>query len=210
MANVYQSGLIQVKPQYAGFEADTPENILWFQGSFITPLTLAQLTNIQAAFDTPWGNMWKSGGSSQVNYMSCIVTDWSSNTGAQILPNGSVVVPGTGSQPCGSNVALLISKNIGLRWRGGHPRTYMPGMSSAYLANPRQWLGTFLNTYATDYAAMLTAMSGLSSANGGPFTEKVYRFRNNAAKAALYSISTYVMQPVPASQRRRLRRVTRK
>lgn len=46
----------------------------------------------------------------------------------------STVVPGTGqTDPLPPGVAACVSWSINAAYRGGHPRTYMPGISASYL-----------------------------------------------------------------------------
>jgi hypothetical protein len=57
--------------------------------------------------------------------------------------------------------------------------------------------------------AVNSAMGGISGPNGGPCTQQVYRFRNDPVKASLYPIASSQWSLTPATQRRRVRRVTR-
>lgn len=210
MPNVYQPYLIQIRPQYIDAGDNTPENILWFIGSVHTGYTSDQLYAIQGAFDEGWGPVWKCVGATGTYYNSCVVTDWTSNAGLEIPLNHANAQEGTEDAPMGVNTAALISKEIGLRWRGGHPRTYLPSLAYNVTANGATLQGAVVTALVTAYTAFLGTMGSVTTDNGGPIIEQVYRNRNSETEAHLYNIEAYIVQAELASQRRRLRRVSRK
>jgi hypothetical protein len=80
-----------------------------------------------------------------------------------------------GSKP-GTNVANLqdpatafVVKNlVANRYRGGHPRTYLPGIpiADASAASSNTWLTATASTILTQWLAFLTAISGSSGPTG--------------------------------------------
>jgi hypothetical protein len=208
--NQYKPFLLQIRPQYLGAAADTPENVLWFTGGEAGGYTTGQLQAIQAVFDQYWADLWKLPATSVYTYKSSIVTDWTSDTGPQIPVNSAVSTIGTQSGVCGANVAVLISLQLALRYRGGHPRIYLPGIGSEALQDSRTLDSTLVGEMVTAYNTFQDEMAAISSAEGGPCYLVAYRYRNTEGKAEIVPLADAVIQSELASQRRRLRRVTRK
>lgn len=210
MPNVYKPYLIQVRPQYSDGGVNTPENILWFTGSVLTGYELAQLQDFQTAFDPLWLAIWEYTGSADANYKSCYVTDWTSDTGLQTPPVADYSEAGSQSGYAGAQVAELISIRVPQRYRGGHPRIYLPAIGAGALTSMSTINPTYTADQATAYETMITTLNTLGSGSGGPYSQVVYRFRDNEAKATLLTPSSIFVNDELATQRRRLRRVTRK
>jgi len=214
MPNVYQPGLIQIRPQYEfDAEADnTPENVLWLQSSTTSAPSLAQLQSIQNVFDPGWAQVWKPWGHTTHFYQGSVITDWSSNTGLSFSSVGgftAVAGSGTGS-PAAPQVAALISYHVPIRYKGGHPRTYLP----------RGAMGEVTGTNNDELvsscgAAILSAINALignlkSSGVLGGQTWSVYLHKNDPTKAHVMPFASFTVQTLLATQRRRLRHVGRK
>lgn len=93
------------------------------------------------------------------------VTDLSSTSGSQVLQPFTTV--GTGTPPSvTANTALVIREHIERRYRGGHPRQYLPGMQSTATTDAQTWSPTLVTNIGTAYAAFRAAAgSGLPSGN---------------------------------------------
>lgn len=214
MPNVYQPGLIQLRPQYttgAADELDTPENVLWYTGGNLSafPLTSIQLAVIGNAFDVAWGNLWKPMGSATYAYTGSVITDWSISTGQEETSVGTFApVAGTTSGALPSNVSVLTSHaaNGMPKYRGGHPRTYLPFMGDGHMVDAFKWDPSEIATVHARWVDLDTAMASVGSGNGGPYNQSVYRFRNDIAKAHIYPVTGHLVQTRPATQRRRLRK----
>lgn len=217
MAANYFNGLVLIKPQYTGNDRDTPENVTWWKGSFSTGLTLAQMTAIQAIFDPAWGAMWKEIGAASATYTGSIIQDFSSNTGLEQTSVGVYAgQAGTQGSDIGSNTACLISHLVAVRFKGGHGRTYLPSCGASALTNGKQFVAAQITAVTSGYATLVTNMGGVSSGNGGPFTQQLFRYRNYPGSAAhpihtpasLVAVTSNSVSQTPASQRRRVRRAS--
>jgi hypothetical protein len=218
--NVYMPGLVQIRPQYSIGAAGEPErtaveNVLWFQGATLSnfPLTTASLTVIQDTFDAHWPVMWQYIGQEAYQYVGSIVTDWSVDTGITLPENtGLAPTDGLGAGDMAANVAMLLSYVAPSmpRYKGGHGRTYLPFCSSTYLQTPWEWQNARVEDVAGGWSTMSTAMLGISSSDGGGFNQVVFRNKTNPLTAAVHDITSVNVGSVPASQRRRLRAVSRK
>lgn len=89
--------------------------------------------------------------------------DLSSTTGA----TGGHVASIVGSGPSGHIPAvqncLLIHHQVARHYRGGHPRTYVAGISQASLLTARQWTGAQTTAFTNDWVAIQAAMDADSS-----------------------------------------------
>ena len=77
----------------------------------------------------------------------------------------STVVPGTGStNPLPPQVAACVSWHIAAAYRGGHPRTYQPGIDTGYLTatGSNEISTTAAVNLATSWDAFLTAFDALT------------------------------------------------
>lgn len=213
MPNVYQPGLLQIRPQYdTEIESgDTPENVVWFLSNTHTTPSQADLTEIQATFDTFWAAAWAEVGSSSAHYTGSVMIDWSSATGLESISVGSFApIAGATVGLCPPQVAALVSYLIPLRWRGGHFRTYLPYVSSGVLAAGLSDTirASSIDSFNTAFNALITNMS----ANGvlGGQIMVVYKNKTNPATAETFRFFAFILQPLLATQRRRIRRVSRR
>lgn len=72
-------------------------------------------------------------------FLGVTVTDLSSDTGF-VVDSGADTVGTREGEVLSANVALLASYFIDRRYRGGHPRTYLPWFTNADILNPQQWV----------------------------------------------------------------------
>jgi len=98
---------------------------------------------------------------SQVNLFTAL--DISSATGAVATNNTSVVGTRTVSGVMPASAAVVVSWNISLHYRGGHPRNYLPLGSAADMTSGHLILGTFATIVSADAAALLTAVNAITS-----------------------------------------------
>lgn len=215
MPNNYLPALMQIRPQYTNLGADTPENVLFMEGHEVDGYTLAQLMTIQAVFDEYWPLMWKLQANSNVDYLGSVITDWTSDAGLETSSVGTLTpVSGVGEGLSPAQACVLISWVVGLRWRGGHFRTYLPGIASAAQQQENQLLASIQTTMNTALQACITHLIDIEESDGGPVAFVGYRFRNvtaeNPNRPTTYPFVSEGVQLDLATQRRRLRKVTRK
>jgi hypothetical protein len=174
-------------------------------------LTIAQLTAVQSAMDNAIVTNWKPLLQAGNQYKGSVVTDMSSNTGAQVTNSSFVPVNGTGASPTMTDsVALLISLHTPTRYRGGHGRMYFPGISGTFATNDGRSVTAAGVSAATGYwQAVQNAMTAIAGASGGPYVQCVWHKKLKTAPNTIEQVTSFTVQGVWASQRRRLRRVAR-
>lgn len=83
--------------------------------------------------------------------------DLNSPTGAVVTQTSTTVGTNAGAHlPDGT--AMVIQLKIGRRYRGGHPRLYLFGLSQAGLSTDNTWTSTYLNSFVTAIQAVQTAI----------------------------------------------------
>lgn len=89
---------------------------------------------------------------------------WLYSSGNEIAYLGSYTAGG-GVSGSASNEAscAVIDWSITDFYRGGHPRTYLPGLSDSVIGSGRTLGGTFRTTLATDANGFITSVNALSS-----------------------------------------------
>lgn len=213
MPNNYLPQLIQIRPQYTPNQttATTPQNVLWFRSNAPGTPSLANLQTIGTDFDTAWKAVFLAYAGQDASYLGSVVTDWSSNTGLVSSSVGSfVATPGTHGESMAGSVAALVSYKVPMRWRGGHFRTYLPyvGLATQDSGDPNKITATFAAAIVTAINNTVSAMQSTSVLGGQ--TMMMYKQKQKSVTPELLPISTFGVGLLLASQRRRLRKVTRK
>lgn len=123
------------------------------------PPTDADLTTWSTTITTAWDAEMKGLHSSHVVLTGVKVTDLTSPTSA--VGENLIDITGTRSgAPMGAENAVLISQQVHRRYRGGHPRMYLPLGVEGDLADAQTWGPTFRSAVETDRAAFLAAITG--------------------------------------------------
>jgi hypothetical protein len=148
------------------------------------------------------------------------VTDLASTSGAFGVDTTNVNGTEAGSAlPAGT--AYLINFKIARKYRGGKPRCYLPLGVAADLATRANWLSTNITNTTTHFTAFIAGfvgqVAGTTTISGhvnvsyySGFTNVAYgsptkyrRVPTLRATPLVDAITSYAVQPSPASQRRR-------
>lgn len=117
-----------------------------------------------------------------------------SNRGAATATVTALAHPGTRAGTDVSNsVALVVTWKINHRYRGGHPRTYLPAGVTADITSGRLWAGAFQTTATTNANAYLTAINAIST---GGKTFKMVGMNFYSHDPSTHA-PVYVIPPVP-------------
>lgn len=150
------------------------------------------------------------------------LTDLTSASSAQVVSSTGFTGGASASQlPAG--VCMVIKKKIARRYRGGHPRVYLPGMAEASLSTPILWNPTsaanVLAAYVTWMAACTAntnpaAIGAITEVNVSyfqSFTNKTFPSGRThpvptpRVNPLVDAVTGHAVNPIPASQRRRNR-----
>jgi hypothetical protein len=203
-----------------GIDTTTTEiwgNVLHFLYSGTAP-TNAVLSTMAAAVSGFWGTHMAPECPSPTALTSVQITDLTSDTAAEGTWTG--VIPGTrGDDSIAANGSVLISYPTALRYKGGHPRTYLYVLGNADFLGAMEWSTAATAEVQTHWQAFLTAIVGYT-ASGMTVSEMVTvrmhgKYLPNSG-APHYYLTTPLISPVViaqatahqqiASQRRRIGR----
>jgi hypothetical protein len=121
-----------------------------------------------------------------------------------------ISIPGTfPTTAMTAETAVLINFTIARRYRGGKPRVYWPAGTSADLASPVAWQGTFISGFESAFTAFLTALAPDPTpppavdhlVNVSYFSAHVLR-----PTPVVDQVLSWAVNPIPGSQRRRMGR----
>lgn len=184
-----------------------------------SPPAVGDLLTFSNAIATAWQSDLASLISSDYTLENVVVTDLSSDTGA--TANTTPAYAGTDSSGCNAGTALVVKLEIARRYRGGHPRKYLGGISNAHVTADQKWNATYLDSMdagwtsfsgdivaATPSGMGTGAMVNVSWFSGFTAVENpiTHRYRNVPTLRAtplLDVITGYLLNPNLASQRRR-------
>jgi hypothetical protein len=111
---------------------------------------------------TAFGMRFGSRMSSLVEINQVVITDLTSNTGPRGESTGTAVAGVLTGTPLPANVAQVVSWAINLRYRGGHPRTYITGQTEDQTDGTKLWLpasNVNMKTAALDFLADLVGLT---------------------------------------------------
>lgn len=112
------------------------------------------------------GTMISSIFSTTLTHYKTELTDLSSTSAPQDI-NTDVTAGGEPGAANDAQTAFIVRKLITRRYRGGHPRVYLPGTINSWLTNPTQWAGSSITVVMTGYNAFIsTITSTVPSAAG--------------------------------------------
>jgi hypothetical protein len=107
------------------------------------------------------------------------------------------------------STATLINWAISDYYRGGHPRTYLPGTPAVDVSNGRNLVGAYQSATATAANAFLTAVNALTAGGISACALGTVRFASGNAWLSPPVFRAYngaTVNPIVATQRRRLAR----
>jgi hypothetical protein len=141
-------------------------NVLHWQYSGSGPAPAAYVTALAsdiAGAIASNASLWQA----DTSFLGTTATDLSSDTGFVEEAAATEVGTRTGGI-LSANVALLASYALSRRYRGGHPRTYLPWFTEADVLNPQEWIGASVTDASAVWDGVVTA--GLAAGGGGVST----------------------------------------
>jgi hypothetical protein len=106
-----------------------------------------------------------------------------------------------------ANLAVVISWQIGRRYRGGHPRTYLPGPITEYTLDHVHWSQPTVDSFTTNAGSYLGRINGIVVATFGPFRLVCVHYKHAHAALippAVDNVLSGRCNPLIGTMRRRL------
>jgi hypothetical protein len=147
----------------------------------------ADLSSIATTLRAAWLSAFGPYVSTNCSLTQVIVQDVSRNPGAV----GTNTIAASGSSGAGgapANVSLAISKRVARRYRGGHPRLYMPGIPTNVTTDGRTLTTTALANWQAAATAWFTACNAANSTSTGAC---------KLANVGYYYVPTPHAKPIP-------------
>jgi hypothetical protein len=142
------------------------------------------------------------------------VVDLASDLGGE--GESAASTPGTaGATFISASSAVLVSKTIDRRYRGGHPRSYIFAGIVADLLDSAHWTGAFTASVLAAYSNFTDALNALTHAGTALFGEATVSYVDKAlnpvapyrrAVPLVLPVVSFAVEPELANQRRRVGR----
>jgi hypothetical protein len=142
-----------------------------------TPPTVTQLNNLASAISSAWNLHLAPNFANDTSLTNTECIDLSSPTAA-VGADGSIHFGTAGALDLPDTVCVLESKQGALKYRGGHSRTYWPGLGAAGSnATGNAWSTTAIQTWATALSAYLNQIiSHGDSDTYGPIQRSIVHY----------------------------------
>lgn len=193
---------------------DTNAHCHQYYGYTGTPTT-AQLNALAVALTTAWVTNLKPIFPSTTQNTGMGVVDLANPANpigwSPVINSGALATPGITAE-----TALLINLKVNRRYKGGHPRIYLPAGASSYISSPQAWTSSWLSGAAT--TAWTNWLAAIMAATGGPtltgpVNVSYYSGKNTVTgkptprpTPLVEPIVGWSLNPIPGSQRRRMGR----
>lgn len=196
------------------FSDTTWVNVFWLKVITSGTPTGTQVAGLAHSFLADYNTSLMPGRSTACQTAQCIC-QWNDGSGGMV--EGADATPAPGDQAgsfLSAQVALIISWRLAVRYRGGHPRSYLAGWPTTALLAANNWQSGVVTATQTRVSTFLTNINGLTPTGFSSVTLGVLRqFANKGSEAKppnfldppqFRPFTSAVVKPGLATQRRRL------
>lgn len=128
-----------------------------------TLTTQADADSITASLQSAWASNIASLVHTTCSLTQTTLQDLSSLTSPQSVNSTPHAGSSASAYNMPANVALVVSFKIGRRYRGGHPRMYVPAQVQNNTVNSNQWTGTWVLTAKNAMTAWVGALNAITT-----------------------------------------------
>jgi len=218
MANIPAPGVAQARLK--GKIGPNPWAVVlhWFTGG-ATTWTQAQINALATAVSSNFTSNILPTMANNVHYETTLAVDLSDATARfSETPAGSLPGGGTAESPTLAS-CILVQHRISAKYRGGHPRTYLPPPSKGQVTDGDNWQPGFVPTFQASWDAFITGVnSNLATAGLAQATLCCPRYaysytadnvkhkfvKTRVSFKGAFPVSASVVDASIATQRRRL------
>lgn len=205
---VYLEGIGKVQLFYGGDLHDIGVTTFYLYAESFAGASAETLAECAALIKVLWDTNIMPHVSAEVNCFECAVSDWGSAEGL----SGSALSAGAGGMgeyPLSAQTATLVNLAQPLRYRGGHPRWYIPFSDYTALETSTTFTSAFLEAVQTSLNTLLAGLNSLSEPTGTPVLV-CYHTRDHVGDElqppSHQVVTALTVNPTPATIRRRVRR----
>lgn len=140
----------------------SPWNVLLHWNYSGTQPTSPQLNTISQSIAEAWNTHLAAVHHNTVSLSTVECVDLSAPDAAfgSALVNHAGLLTGT---PLPAQVAACVSWKVNFRWRGGHPRSYLPAGTTASTTNQRQWTTLAVQNFETAVNGFFGAVNAITT-----------------------------------------------
>lgn len=189
-------------------------NTFWLHTPSSSTPSGTQVSALAHAFLAAYNTAFVPGMIATSATTQCIV-EWNDGGGGVVDGTDATPVSGSaGGAALPASAAFILSWRLGVRYRGGHPRTYLGGQSTTYQNDPATWTTSHVSAMQTATNTFLSTINALSPA---PFTSVslgvLRQFANGGSETkpptflnppVFRPFTSVICKPGIATQRRRL------
>lgn len=123
----------------------------------------ADLQSIVGSISSSWNTNFGPQVTAQTS-LSSVEAVWTPTAGTEILATDSTVHTGTLSATvvADASACFVLNWRLNAYYRGGHPRTFLPGVYTAAVTNGSDVVSGYASSLQTSAAAFLTAVNALT------------------------------------------------
>lgn len=136
-------------------------NIFHLQYTGTAP-DVAGLNTLSSSMLNAWGTNFGPLVNTGVSLTGATATDLTNASAAQGSASGSTAGSRAGT-PLSNAQAAVISWKVNMRWRGGHPRTYIPATVSSDIVGGRLFTDTYVTALTSAANTFRTSVNALTS-----------------------------------------------
>jgi hypothetical protein len=136
-------------------------NVQWLHLNGSGAIAHSDLENIANSAATAWGDNVVQLLSENCLLSYCQLVLYADGDVTDAIATAGIAGAASGSA-LPASVSCCISWRIASHYRGGHPRTYLPGLNQEMMANVKTWDGGFRTSVANGATAFHTAIESLS------------------------------------------------
>lgn len=162
---------------------DTFVNKVHYQYTGTAP-TPSQLSSFATTVLTAWGSAFAPSMADDKQFVGLVAIDLSSSTAATAQVTDSIAGSLAGTI-LPAETCFVLSATVSRRYRGGHPRVYLPLGVETSLLTARTWQAAFVTAVDTANAGLVTAIEGAGWAGAGTLSPV------NVSYYAGYHLVTY-------------------
>jgi hypothetical protein len=173
--------------------------------------TVADLTALHGAIDSSYATIFVNNAADTLTELNYKYTDLDSDTGA-VYEASQSIAPTLAGVVVSINNAVCVSWEILRRYRGGHPRSYLPLGTGSTLEGTStiNWQASFIANVQANCISFMNAVNAYSGPNIGQCSlVNVSYYSGNARRVTpvIDVIQTAIARTRVCSQRRRLGKV---
>lgn len=137
-------------------------NTFWLKVVTASTPTAAQVNGLAAAFHSAYNARLMAGRSNLCAQVQTLA-QWNDGAGGMVDGSNATLHNGTFSgESVPMNVAAVVSWRLSVRYRGGHPRSYLAGFADAARADEVSWNTTNITAWSSQVSNFLSDINALT------------------------------------------------